>query len=87
MMRSQRLIHMVKTIGMAFSVMIKETIHLRPVATFTSNRLTFWQNGAEAVWVSNGQWCCRSLTVQERIDAVGWRIDFTNGLASKWMGE
>lgn len=56
------------------------------LATFTSDRLTFWQNGIEAAWVSNGQWCANSLLVQEKIDLGGWTISHRNGFTVKWNG-
>ncbi|MBQ8537210.1 MAG: hypothetical protein IJ461_07410 [Clostridia bacterium] len=56
------------------------------LATFTSDRLSFWQNGVETAWVSNGQWCTRALEVQERIDLGPWQIAHTSGFTVKWMG-
>lgn len=56
------------------------------LATFTSDRLSFWQNGVETAWVSNGQWCTRSLEVQEKIDLGPWQMAHSSGFTVKWMG-
>lgn len=56
------------------------------VATFTSDRLSFWQNGVETAWVSNGQWCTRALTVQESFTLGPWQMSHGNGLTVKWVG-
>jgi hypothetical protein len=56
------------------------------LATFTSDRLSFWQNGVETAWVSNGQWCTRSLEIQEDIHLGLWQIDHKNGYTIRWMG-
>lgn len=56
------------------------------LATFTSDRLSFWQNGVETAWVSNGQWCARALEVQEKITLGPWLLSHGNGLTIKWIG-
>ena len=57
------------------------------LATFTSDRLSFWQNGVETAWVSNGQWCTRSLEIQQDMHIGEWQIDHKNGFSIRWMGE
>lgn len=57
------------------------------LATFTSDRLSFWQNGVETAWVSNGQWCARSLEIQQNIDLGPWQMEHKNGFVIKWTGE
>ena len=56
------------------------------LATFTSDRLSFWQNGVETAWISNGQWCTRALEVQEKINLGPWLLSHGNGLTIKWIG-
>ena len=56
------------------------------VATFTSDRLSFWQNGVETAWISNGQWCTRSLQVQQKLDLGPWQMSHGSGLTVRWIG-
>lgn len=56
------------------------------VATFTSDRLSFWQNGVETAWISNGQWCTRSLQVQQKLDLGPWQMSHSSGLTVRWIG-
>lgn len=56
------------------------------LATFTSDRLSFWQNGVETAWVSNGQWSTRDLVVQNSLELGPWTVNHTDGFVVKWTG-
>lgn len=59
----------------------------RSLATYTSNRVTFWQNGVEVAWFSNSELVCTNLKIADRI-TIGdlWEISRSNGFAIKWIG-
>lgn len=59
----------------------------RSLATYTSSRVTFWQNGVEVAWFSNSELVCTNLNVADRITLGGlWEISRSNGFAIKWIG-
>lgn len=55
-------------------------------ATFTSEKLTFWQNGVAAAWISNGQWSSKAIDIKEKITLGSWQIDQANGFTIRWAG-
>lgn len=59
----------------------------RSLATYTSNRVTFWQNGVEVAWFSNSELVCTTLKIADKI-ILGdvWEISRSNGFAVKWIG-
>jgi len=56
------------------------------LATFTADRLSFWQNGVETAWISDGQWCARAVEVKERITLGQWAMETQNGFTLRWVG-
>lgn len=54
-------------------------------ATFTSNRLSFWQGGVELAYVSNSQLHIAAADV-DRMDMGSWRISHTYGFTIEWIG-
>ena len=56
------------------------------LATFTADRLSFWQNGVETAWISDGQWCARAVEVKERITLGQWAMEQQNGFTLRWIG-
>ena len=59
---------------------------LGSLATFTADRLSFWQNGVEMAWISDGQWCARAVEVKERITLGQWAMEQQNGFTLRWIG-
>lgn len=58
------------------------------LATYTANRVTFWNGGVEVAWFSDSELVCNAIKVSERI-ALGddmWEISRTNGFTIKWIG-
>lgn len=55
-------------------------------ATFTSDRLSFWQNDTEVAWVSNNQLYIDEANILSRLFIGKWVISHTNGFAIKWSG-
>ena len=55
-------------------------------ATFTSEKLAFWQNGVQVAWISNGQWSAREIDIRDKITLGNWRVDSTNGFTIRWVG-
>lgn len=59
----------------------------RSLATYTANKVTFWQNGVEVAWFSNSELVCTALKIADKI-ILGdvWEISRSNGFAVKWIG-
>lgn len=62
------------------------------LATYTSDRITFWQNGNEVAYISNSKMGITSVHVNSKItmgdndEAPEWDISRTNGFTIKWVG-
>lgn len=60
----------------------------RSLATYTADRVTFWQNGVEVAWFSDSELVCTAINIADRI-ALGsdqWEIGRMNGFTIKWIG-
>lgn len=55
-------------------------------ATFTSDRLSFWQNEVEVAYISNNKLYINEAHVLSRLFIGSWVIDTSYGLAIKWGG-
>lgn len=55
------------------------------VGTFTSDRLSFWQNDVEVAYVSNNQLYIQEAKVLGNLFIGNWVIDTTYGFAIKWV--
>lgn len=55
-------------------------------ATFTSEKLAFWQNGVQVAWISNGQWSANAIDIKDVITLGSWQISKTNGFSIRWVG-
>lgn len=55
-------------------------------ATFTSEKLAFWQNGVQVAWISNGQWSANAIDIKDMITLGNWQITKTNGFSIRWVG-
>lgn len=55
-------------------------------ATFTSNRLSFWQGGVEVAYVSNSQLYIPSANVTGTLRVGQWEFFESNGLIIKYVG-
>lgn len=55
-------------------------------ATFTSDRLSFWQNEVEVAYISNKQLYINEANILTRLFIGDWVIDRTYGFAVKWAG-
>lgn len=59
----------------------------RSLATYTSDKVTFWQNGVEVAWFSNSELVTTALNVADRITLGGlWEVSRRNGFTIKWIG-
>ncbi len=59
----------------------------RSLATYTSDKVTFWQNGVEVAWFSNAELVTTALNVADRITLGGlWEVSRRNGFTIKWIG-
>ena len=56
------------------------------MATFVSNKLTFWQNGEEVAYFSNQKLYITNLEVLGNIYFGNWVIDHSIGFTLKWNG-
>lgn len=54
------------------------------VGTFTSDRLSFWQNDVEVAYVSNGQLYIQEARILSSLYLGNWVIDTSYGFAIKW---
>ena len=55
-------------------------------ATFTSDRLSFWQNELEVAYISNNQLYIQEVSILSRLFIGNWVIDQSNGFLVKWVG-
>ncbi len=55
-------------------------------ATFTAQKLSFWQDKTEIAYVSNNRLYITNITVLDSVDLGQWRISTDNGLAFQWIG-
>ena len=59
----------------------------RNLATYTSDRITFWQNGIEVAYISNSEMGITTVHIKGKIKlGDDWEIAHTNGFAVKWIG-
>lgn len=56
-------------------------------ATFTSDRLSFWQNDTEVAYISNNQLYINQVTILSILTIGKWIIDTSYGWALRWAGE
>lgn len=57
------------------------------VGTFTSDRLSFWQNDVEVAYVSNNQLYIQEARILSNLYLGNWVIDTSYGFAIKWAGD
>ena len=55
-------------------------------ATYTANKLSFWQDAEEVAYVSNNRLYITNITVLGSITAGQWNISSDGGLKFRWMG-
>lgn len=55
-------------------------------ATFTAQKLSFWQDETEIAYVSNNRLYITNITVLEAVDLGKWRVTTDKGLAFQWIG-
>lgn len=55
-------------------------------ATFTSDRMSFWQNEVEVAYVSNNQLYINEIVILSRLFLGNWMIDRSDGFLLKWVG-
>lgn len=55
-------------------------------ATFTANKLSFWQDSTEIAYVSNNQLYITNIVVLDSMRLGKWHIATNNGLAFQWIG-
>ena len=55
-------------------------------ATFTSDKLSFWQAGVEVAYVSNTTLYIRDLRILGTIRLGDWEIRHDNGFEITWIG-
>lgn len=58
----------------------------RNMATYTSDRIAFWQNGVEVGSFSNKELTTSRIRVRDGIGLGDWDLSNTNGLTLKWAG-
>lgn len=66
-----------------------ETIDMdRNLATYTSGRITFWQNGVAVAYISNSEMVISKIKIQTdfRVGEDKWEISHARGFAIKWVG-
>lgn len=66
-----------------------ETIDMdRNLATYTSDRITFWQNGVAVAYISNSEMVISKIKIQTdlRVGDDKWEISHARGFAIKWVG-
>lgn len=57
------------------------------LATYTSDRITFWQNGIEVAYISNSEMGITSVHIKGKINMDDeWEISRINGFTVKWIG-
>ena len=55
-------------------------------ATFTAQRLSFWQDANEVAYVSNNRLYITNITVLGGVPLGKWQITTASGLAFRWIG-
>lgn len=55
-------------------------------ATYTAQKLSFWQDAVEVAYVSNNRLYIKNITVLQAVTVGKWEIDGSDGLAIKWIG-
>lgn len=55
-------------------------------ATFTSDRLSFWQNEVEVAYISNNQLYIQEARILGNLHLGNWVFDTSYGFALKWVG-
>ena len=55
-------------------------------ATFTADKLSFWQHGQEVAYVSNSKLYITALEILGSITLGNWRITHTDGFTVEWIG-
>ena len=55
-------------------------------ATYTANKLSFWQDAVEVAYVSNNKLYITNITALGKVTIGKWDIDPAAGLAFKWIG-
>lgn len=55
-------------------------------ATFTADKLSFWQHGQEVAYVSNSKLYITALEILGSITLGNWRITHTDGFTIEWIG-
>lgn len=66
-----------------------ETIDMdRNLATYTSDRITFWQNGVAVAYISNNEMVISKIKVQTNVQLGEgkWEISHARGFSIKWVG-
>lgn len=59
----------------------------KSLATYTSDRITFWQNGAEAAHISNSEMVITNVSISGTLSMGSrWEIGHTKGFTIKWIG-
>lgn len=66
----------------------KEVINRQNLlATFTSNRLSFWQGNVEIAYLSNNKLYIRNVEILGNLAIEDWIIDTSDGFAIKYRGK
>ncbi len=55
-------------------------------ATYTANKLSFWQDAEEVAYVSNNRLYITNITVLGSITIGAWKLSTDGGLKFQWMG-
>lgn len=55
-------------------------------ATYTANKLSFWQDSVEVAYVSDNRLYIRNITALGKVTIGKWDMDGSQGLAFKWLG-
>lgn len=55
-------------------------------ATFTANRLSFWQDATEVAYLSNNRLYITNISVLGDVTVGKWRVSGVDGLAWQWIG-
>lgn len=55
-------------------------------ATYTANKLSFWQDAVEVAYVSNNKLYINNITALGKVTIGKWDIDPSAGMAFKWIG-
>lgn len=59
----------------------------RNLATYTSDRITFWQNGVDVAYISNNEMVINKIRVIGSVTLGDkWEISHKRGFAIKWIG-